>query len=189
MLSRDEWLDLFEQAFTKIETRLSQVLQLNDCREHWIQAELSLHAWFEQEREIWVGKTIGNGQRLDLYTEDLEMAAEVKCLGDVSYTKCIAGRNNLPETMELLRPVPEGRLSFHDPLPQATTSNPIGWSILSDTLRLKSLTDFQHKFFILIIAHGETVTENGNILRALKITPYERTIELDSAIIRIWALA
>lgn len=39
-----QWLALFEKAFKDMSEKLEQVLQLSSCREHWIQAELSLHA-------------------------------------------------------------------------------------------------------------------------------------------------
>ncbi|MDM9593555.1 hypothetical protein QU617_09500 [Pseudomonas guariconensis] len=44
-----QWITLFEQAFRAMDKKLEQVLQLNSCREHWIQAEISLHAWFKNE--------------------------------------------------------------------------------------------------------------------------------------------
>lgn len=44
-----QWITLFEQAFRAMDTKLEQVLLLNSCREHWIQAEISLHAWFKNE--------------------------------------------------------------------------------------------------------------------------------------------
>jgi len=75
--------------------RLEQVLQLSSCREHWIQAELSLHAWQEDGIEIWTDQPIGDRRKADLYAVNdsglTTMVAEIKCLGDVSQTKCLEG--------------------------------------------------------------------------------------------------
>lgn len=43
-MTTPEWIELFDNAFQCMGERLEQVLQLNSCREHWIQAEISLHA-------------------------------------------------------------------------------------------------------------------------------------------------
>lgn len=39
------------------------MLQLNSCREHWIQAEISLHAWFKNEVDIWTDLPLGEGRK------------------------------------------------------------------------------------------------------------------------------
>lgn len=83
-----QWITLFEQAFRAMDKKLEQVLQLNSCREHWIQAEISLHAWFKNEVDIWTDLPLGEGRKADLYSQDesgkTTMVAEVKCLGDGS---------------------------------------------------------------------------------------------------------
>lgn len=90
-----QWISLFERAFCGMSKRLEQVLQLSSCREHWIQAEVSLHAWFEDGIEIWTDHPIGDRRKADLYAVDdsgiATMVAEIKCLGDVSQTKCLEG--------------------------------------------------------------------------------------------------
>lgn len=47
---------------------IEQVLQLNSCREHWIQAEISLHAWFKNEVDIWTDLPLSEGRKADLYS-------------------------------------------------------------------------------------------------------------------------
>lgn len=90
-----QWIALFKQAFCSMDKKLEQVLQLNSCREHWIQAEISLHAWIEENIEIWTDLPICGGQKADLYAQDksgaTSMVAEVKCLGDASQAKCLEG--------------------------------------------------------------------------------------------------
>jgi len=57
----NQWVQLFEEAFQSMTDRLEQVLQLSSCREHWIQAEISLYAWFEKNQiEIWTDLPIGD---------------------------------------------------------------------------------------------------------------------------------
>ncbi|RON69690.1 hypothetical protein [Pseudomonas fluorescens] len=102
-----QWLGLFERAFRGMETNLEQVLQLNSCREHWIQAEISLRAWFEDEVEIWTDLPIGDRRKADLYTVDDSgvptMVAEIKCLGDVSQAKCLEGDWSVRADVDRLR--------------------------------------------------------------------------------------
>lgn len=103
------WIALFSQSFRGMEKKLEQVLQLNSCREHWIQAEISLHAWFEDEIEIWTDMPIGNGRKADLFARDDNgsptMVAEVKCLGDGSQAKCLEGDWSVRADIERLRSI------------------------------------------------------------------------------------
>ncbi len=104
-----QWIALFERAFRGIEERLEQVLQLRSCREHWIQAEISLHAWFQDEIEIWTDLPIGGGRKADLYAQDdsgvTTMVAEIKCLGDASQVKCLEGDWSLRADIDRLRSI------------------------------------------------------------------------------------
>ncbi|MCP1649218.1 hypothetical protein [Pseudomonas nitroreducens] len=87
--------------------KLEQVLQLNSCREHWIQAEISLHAWFKNKIEIWTDLPIGERRKADLYAQNnhgtTTMVAEVKCLGDLSQAKCLEGDWSVRADIERLR--------------------------------------------------------------------------------------
>lgn len=102
-----QWLELFERAFRGMEKNLEQVLQLNSCREHWIQAEISIRAWFEDEVEIWTDLPIGDRRKADLYSLDdtgaTRMVAEIKCLGDVSQAKCLEGDWSVRADVDRLR--------------------------------------------------------------------------------------
>lgn len=102
-----QWLALFEQAFCDMEKKLEQVLQLNSCREHWIQAEISVCAWFNNGIEIWTDLPIGDRRKADLYAQDdrgsTTMVAEIKCLGDVSQAKCLEGDWSVRADIERLR--------------------------------------------------------------------------------------
>ncbi len=94
-LETAQWIALFKHAFCSMDKKLEQVLQLNSCREHWIQAEISLYAWFEENIEIWTDLPIGGGRKADLYAQNergaTSMVAEVKCLSDASQAKCLEG--------------------------------------------------------------------------------------------------
>ncbi len=102
-----QWISLFEGAFRSMDKKLEQVLQLNSCREHWIQAEVSLHAWFENEIDIWTDLPIGEGRKADLFAQDnngaTTMVAEIKCLGDASQAKCLEGDWSVRADIERLR--------------------------------------------------------------------------------------
>ncbi len=108
-MTADQWLELFSQAFKGVEQRLEQVLQLSSCREHWIQAEISLHAWFKDEIEVWTDLPIGGGRKADLYAQDADgstiMVAEVKCLADGSQAKCLEGDWSVRADIDRLRAI------------------------------------------------------------------------------------
>ncbi|WP_460150789.1 hypothetical protein [Pseudomonas sp. S3_A03] len=94
-MNADQWIVLFERAFREMGDKLEQVLQLNSCREHWIQAEISLYAWFKNDISLWTDLPIGERRKADLYALDdsgsTSMVAEIKCLGDISQAKCLEG--------------------------------------------------------------------------------------------------
>lgn len=106
-MNADQWIVLFERAFREMGDKLEQVLQLNSCREHWIQAEISLYAWFKEEISLWSDLPIGERRKADLYALDdsgsTNMVAEIKCLGDISQAKCLEGDWSVRADVERLR--------------------------------------------------------------------------------------
>lgn len=106
-MNADQWIVLFERAFREMGDKLEQVLQLNSCREHWIQAEISLYAWFKEEISLWTDLPIGERRKADLYALDdsgsTNMVAEIKCLGDISQAKCLEGDWSVRADVERLR--------------------------------------------------------------------------------------
>lgn len=105
----EKWVELFTRAFKSIDDRLGQVAQLQSCREHWIQAELSLYAYYHDRIDIWTEADIGDRRKADLYALDdegrMSMIAEVKCLGDQSQAKCLEGAWSVNADIERLRSV------------------------------------------------------------------------------------
>ncbi|AZD27558.1 hypothetical protein [Pseudomonas chlororaphis] len=178
------WLEVFLGAFAAISERMAQVLELSDCREHWIQAELSLYAWQQGYPDIWTGGNAGGRTKVDLYTEDLDMAAEVKCLGDGSFAKCLMGKG-MGETRSVLREDGDGRLWF----PQVDPDESVEWSVLADLRRLQRMVGVRNKFLVLVIAKGYVAeTEMGRTLRRLRLSEEEWSLELQSATVRIWRI-
>jgi len=153
------WLSLIKRAFLSMDDRLGQVLQLSSCREHWIQAEISLYAYYHDRVEIWTDLPIGENRKADIYTiagtDCSSMVAEIKCLGDSSQSKCLEG----------------------------------SWSIRSDIIRLQEV-NCEMRLFVLIIPHSEQETAVGLKLRREPwIKDIEcHTVELQSALVRIWSL-
>ena len=153
-----QWIALFERAFRGMEGRLEQVLQLRSCREHWIQAEISLHAWFQDEIEIWTDLPIRGGRKADLYAQDdsgvTTMVAEIKCLGDASQVKCLEG----------------------------------DWSLRADIGRLRSIDCITRLMVLVIAKGDETNTgqrlRKDEWVNGRKSTD----VEMGFALIRIWAL-
>jgi hypothetical protein len=94
LMDKVQWFSLLRRAFLSMDDRLEQVLQLSSCREHWIQAEISLYAYYHDRLDIWTDCPLGSGRKADLYTGDPtapSMVAELKCLGDYSQAKCLEG--------------------------------------------------------------------------------------------------
>tara|TARA_R110000796_G_scaffold141407_5_gene257797 strand:+ start:5598 stop:6077 length:480 start_codon:yes stop_codon:yes gene_type:complete len=159
-MNTTEWIGLFERAFQGMGGKLEQVLQLDSCREHWIQAEISLHAWFEENNiEIWTDLPIGDRRKADLYaidkSESTTMVAELKCLGDISQAKCLEG----------------------------------SWSVRADIDRLRSF-DCPTRLFVLVVAKGEQETNTGRRLRDDEWVDGRESVNVDLgfALVRIWAL-
>ena len=159
-MNTTEWVGLFERAFRGMGEKLEQVLQLDSCREHWIQAEISLHAWFEENNiEVWTDLPIGDRRKADLYAldenESTTMVAELKCLGDKSQAKCLEG----------------------------------DWSVRADVDRLRSI-DCPTRLFVLVIARGEQETNTGRRLRTDEWVDGVKSVDVDLGftLIRIWAL-
>jgi|APAra7269097235_1048549.scaffolds.fasta_scaffold00180_44 hypothetical protein len=178
------WPEVFLGAFDAISERMAQVLELSDCREHWIQAELSLYAWQHGYPDIWTSGKAGGRTKVDLYTEDLDMAAEVKCLGDVSFARCLMGKG-MGETRSVLREDGDGRLWF----PQVDSGESVVWSVFADLRRLQRMVGVRNKFLVLVIAKDYVAeTEMGETLRRLRLSEEEWSLELKSATVRIWRI-
>ncbi|MGY4661919.1 hypothetical protein ACVWZ9_002713 [Pseudomonas chlororaphis] len=178
------WPEVFLGAFDAISERMAQVLELSDCREHWIQAELSLYAWQHDYPDIWTSGKAGGRTKVDLYTEDLDMAAEVKCLGDVSFARCLMGKG-MGETRSVLREDGDGRLWF----PQVDPGESLVWSVFADLHRLRRMVGVRNKFLVLVIAKDYVAeTEMGEVLRRLRLSQEEWSLELKNATVRIWRI-
>ncbi len=158
IMNSKQWLALFEKAFKDMSEKLEQVLQLSSCREHWIQAELSLHAWFNDGIEIWTDLPIGDRRKADLYALDendtAAMVAEVKCLGDDSQAKCLEGE----------------------------------WSVLADINRLRSFECPTRLFVLVIAAGEEESNVGKRLRQEEWTDGQEVTVDLGFALVRMWAL-
>ena len=148
-MNREEWVALFERAFKSMDDRLGQVLQLQGCREHRIQAEISLYAYYHDRIDIWTDGGIGDRRKIDLYALDeaqrMEMVAEVKCLGDRSQAKCLEGAWSVSADIERLRCVDCPSRIFILVIPHDESESAVGkalreknWSGLSMDLKLDS---------------------------------------------------
>jgi hypothetical protein len=108
-MNNEKWIKLFARAFKSIDDRLGQVAQLQSCREHWIQAEISLYAYYHDRVDIWTDGDIGDRRKADIYALDdagqIAMVAEVKCLSDRSQAKCLEGTWSVNADIERLRSV------------------------------------------------------------------------------------
>lgn len=160
-MNKNQWLDLFVRAFNGMGERLEQVLQLNSCREHWIQAEISLRAWFEDGIEIWTDLPIGDRRKADLYAQDesglTTMVAEVKCLGDLSQAKCLEG----------------------------------DWSVLADIDRLRSFESPSRLFVLVIAKGERETNTGRRLREDDWSDGQESTlreVDLGFALVRMWAL-
>lgn len=157
-MNTNQWLALFEHAFKGMSEKLEQVLQLNSCREHWIQAEISLHAWFEGGIDIWTDLPIGDRRKADLYALDesdsTTMVAEIKCLGDDSQVKCLEG----------------------------------DWSVRADIDRLHSLECPTRLFVLVIAKGQQESNVGRRLRKDAWADGREVNVDLGFALVRMWAL-
>lgn len=152
-----EWIGLLQRAFKSIDDRLGQVVQLNSCREHWIQAEISLYAWYHKRVEVWTDHGFGQRRKADLYSESADgtpvMVAEVKCLGDWAQTKCLEG----------------------------------DWSVRSDIERLQEIDCRVRIFVLVIpVGNADAPSRVGQLLRESQWAPGGFDLSLESALVRMW---
>ena len=127
-MTASQWFDLFEHGLRSLGDRLPQALRLNGSGEQWIQAQLSLYAWYQHDMEIWSGDR--NTQDLPgrLFTHDQQMAVEIK----------------------YLRKPPRLATMTQLDRPQAVNDS----SLCDDIERLKSLQGYQHRFMVVVSTDG-----------------------------------
>lgn len=77
-MTASQWFDLFEHGLRALGDRLPQALRLNNSGEQWIQAQLSLYAWYQHDMEIWSGDRSSQALPGRLFTHDQQMAVEIK---------------------------------------------------------------------------------------------------------------
>jgi hypothetical protein len=129
-MTASEWFDLFEHGLRSLGDRLPQALRLNGSGEQWIQAQLSLYAWYQHDMEIWSGDRNAPDLPGRLFTHDQQMAVEIKYLRKPR-------RERLTTTAPLDRPSAVSDASLCD-----------------DIERLKSLQGYQHRFMVVVSADG-----------------------------------
>lgn len=115
-----QWFDLFEHGLRSLGDRLPQALRLNGSGEQWIQAQLSLYAWYQHDMEIWSGDRSTQELPGRLFTHDQQMAVEIKYL-----------RNTHRSPAQLPAAVNDA-------------------SLYEDIERLKSLQGYQHRFMVVV---------------------------------------
>jgi hypothetical protein len=127
-MTASQWFDLFEHGLRSLGDRLPQALRLNGSGEQWIQAQLSLYAWYQHDLEIWSGDRNTRDLPGRLFTHDQQMAVEIKYLR---------------------KPL---RLATMTPLdrPQAVNDS----TLCNDIERLKTLQGYQHRFMVVVSTDG-----------------------------------
>lgn len=129
-MTASQWFDLFEYGLRSLGDRLPQALRLNGSGEQWIQAQLSLYAWYQHDMEIWSGDRDAQDLPGRLFTHDQQMAVEIKYLRKPQ-------RPRLVTTAQLDRPAAVNDSSLCD-----------------DIERLKSLQGYQHRFMVVVATDG-----------------------------------
>lgn len=135
-MTESQWFDLFENGLRSLGDRLPQAMRLNGTGEQWIQAQLSLYAWYQHDMEIWSGNRHTQEPQGYLFTHDRQMAVEIKYLRK--------GNRATP------------RLDSH---PSANDS-----SIRDDVARLKSLQGYQHRFMVVVAAEGADQAVDSDLM-------------------------
>lgn len=129
-MTASQWFDLFEYGLRSLGDRLPQALRLNGSGEQWIQAQLSLYAWYQHDMEIWSGDRDAQDLPGRLFTHDQQMAVEIKYLRKPQ-------RPRLVTTAQLDRPAAVNDSSLCD-----------------DIELLKSLQGYQHRFMVVVATDG-----------------------------------
>jgi hypothetical protein len=124
-MTASQWFDLFEHGLRSLGDRLPQALRLHNSGEQWIQAQLSLYAWYQHDMEIWSGDRAAQDLPGRLFTHDRQMAVEIKYLR---------------------KPKPP-RLAASAQLDTLAASND---SLCNDIERLKTLEGYQHRFMVVV---------------------------------------
>lgn len=135
-MTESQWFDLFENGLRSLGDRLPQAMRLNGTGEQWIQAQLSLYAWYQHDMEIWSGTRSTQEPQGYLFTHDGQMAVEIKYLRKGKTTPRL------------------------DSQPSANDS-----SISDDVARLKSLQGYQHRFVVVVAADGAEPVGDQELLQ------------------------
>jgi hypothetical protein len=178
------WPELFRGAIEQLGPRLSLVLDIADCRERWLQAEMYLHLR-QFDPAFQVGHVaVGPNSKADFYGESPErMVAEVKLLGSGYKAKCFAGTGIIPECFSAAKSGARVRVQAEH-LADAT-----GY-FLHDVNRLQSLNGDYARFVILVVDQRPPLDRLGRALLAVQLSDDEVTVESPAGdwIARIWAI-
>lgn len=156
-MTESQWFDLFEHGLRSLGDRLPQALRLKDTGEQWIQAQLSLYAWYQHDMEIWSGDRSTQALPGCLFTHDRQMAVEIKYL-----------------RKQRARALPSLPM---DDQPAAQDA-----AIRVDLERLKSLQGYQHKFMVVVATDGlDTLADNDPTCQSME----QRRFAIDGGSIRV----
>lgn len=137
-MTASQWFDLFEHGLRSLGDRLPQALRLNNSGEQWIQAQLSLYAWYQHDMEIWSGDRSSQELPGRLFTHDQQMAVEIK------YVR-----------------------KAQRPRVQLNASPAVNDSSLGDDIqRMKALQGYQHRFMVVVSTDGaDDAGDNDTLCR------------------------
>jgi hypothetical protein len=178
------WPDLFRRAIEHVGPRLSLVLDLADCRERWLQAEMYFYLR-RLDPAFEIGRVpIGRNSKADFYGESpTKMIAELKVLGSGYLAKCFDGTGKIPECY-CSKPV-----GTRVPVTAEHLDNAQGY-FLHDVNRLRSVPGEYSRLMILVVDRRPPVDRLGQALMAVQISPHELTVESTAGdwIVRIWTV-
>ncbi|WP_137104298.1 hypothetical protein [Azospirillum argentinense] len=187
------WFDYFHAQFDALAADLGVVLDASGCREGWLQGELFRRS---PDQDFAVntypytdigGKADLEGLRPCVTGGEAAMVAELKVVGGRFAKKCLDGRNwTNAALLDTYRPGPDGRIMpLLEQVDQAS-----GNSILADIQRLRTVTNRQYRYMILVRPYHGADTALGRILERLKLAEREETWRFPNHgfDVRMWAI-
>lgn len=179
-----DWSALFADAIRHVGPRLSVALDLSDCRERWLQAEMYFYLR-QFDPEFRIGHiAVARGSKADFFgMTPAPMIGELKVLGSGYHRKCFDGSGSIPSCFT------SSDAGVRTHLTDEHLLNAGGY-FLHDVHRMRSFIGDYERYVILVVDQRPPLDDLGAALLSIQVAEEETTVESPTGdwLARIWKI-